>query len=66
MDETREYYAKQSKSEKNKYHMISFICRIWNLRNKTKKKETSKQTLNCREQTDGYQRGGGWVDGLNR
>ena len=39
---------------------------MWNLRNKTnerreKKRETNKkQTLNYREHTDGYQRGGGW------
>ena len=28
VDETRVYYAKQSKSEKDKYHMISLICGI--------------------------------------
>ena len=42
---------------------------MWNLRNKTskggKKKQTKKQTLNYREQTDGYQSGGSW-DGENR
>ena len=32
MDGTRVYYAKQNKSEKDKYHVISFM---WNLRNKT-------------------------------
>ena len=43
---------------------------IWNLRNKTKEqrkekkkiereRKTKKQTLNYKEQTDGYQRGGG-------
>ena len=41
---------------------------MWNLRNKTneqrekereREKQTKKQTLNYREQTDGYQRGGG-------
>ena len=38
---------------------------MWNLRNKTKGKiereierDTKKKTLNYREQTDGYQRGG--------
>ena len=40
---------------------------MWNLRNKTSKqrrrkrvkgKQTKKQTLNYRQQTDGYQRGG--------
>ena len=40
---------------------------MWNLRNKTnkqrkskRKRQTKKQTLNHRKQTDGYQRGGGW------
>ena len=28
MDGATEYYAKQSKSEKDKYHMISLICGI--------------------------------------
>ena len=28
MDGSREYNAKQNKSEKDKYHMIAFICRI--------------------------------------
>ena len=31
-----------------------------------KKRQTKKQTLNYREQMDGYQRGGGWGDGGNR
>ena len=41
---------------------------MWNLRNKTngtnkkKERETKKQTLNYREQTEGYW-GGGWEDG---
>ena len=42
-----------------------------NLRNKTneqrekreKERQTKKQTLKYSEQTDGYQRGGGWGDG---
>lgn len=37
---------------------------MWNLGKKTKKKRDKwkKQTPNSREQTDGYQRGGGgWV-----
>ena len=38
---------------------------MWNLRNKTndhreKKEANKKQTLNCREQTNVYQRRGGW------
>ena len=28
-DETREYHAKQNKSEKDGYHMISLICGVW-------------------------------------
>jgi len=44
---------------------------MWNLRNKTneqrvkkdREKQTKKQTLTYREQTGGYQRGGGWGDG---
>ena len=47
---------------------------MWNLRNKTNEqrgeetrvRQTKKQTLNYREQTNGYQRGGGWGKGLNR
>ena len=63
-----EYHAKQNKSEKDKYHMISLICGISETKqmNKGKKRErdrerqTKNQTLNYREQTDGYQKGGGW------
>ena len=28
--------------------------------------EQNQETLNCKEQTDGYQRGGEWWDGLSR
>ena len=28
MDESRDYHTKLSKSDKDKYHMISLICRI--------------------------------------
>ena len=41
---------------------------MWNLGNKSneqreeKKRQTKKQTLNYREQTDGYQRGGRWEE----
>ena len=50
----------QMKPEKDKYHVISFM---WNLRNKAnkqgrKEKNKPRSTLNHREQTDGYQRGG--------
>ena len=33
---------------------------------KEKKRQTKNQTLNYREQTDGYQRGGAWENGGNR
>ena len=40
---------------------------MWNLRNKTNQKrekgETNKQTLNYREQSEGYKKGGGQGDG---
>lgn len=41
---------------------------MWNLRNKTNeqrevKGQIKQQTLNYREQIDGYQREGGWEDG---
>lgn len=29
-------------------------------------RETRKHTLNCREEIEGYWRGGEWEDGLNR
>ena len=55
--------SKMSQSEKDKYHIISLM---WNLRNKTKRAKqkksvcAKKQPLNCREQTDDYQREVGW------
>ena len=33
---------------------------------KKEERQAKKQTVNYREQTDGYQRGGGWGNGLNR
>ena len=34
---------------------------------KTKpERQTRRQSLNCKEQTDGYQRGDKWGDGSNR
>lgn len=44
-----------SQLEKDKYHVITLICR--SLRNKTGKKET--KTLKYREQISSYHRGGG-------
>ena len=36
------------------------------IKEKRKKRQTKKQTLKYGEQTDGYQRGGGWGYGGNR
>ena len=49
-----------SQSEKETTYVFTHM---WNLRNKTseqrkKKREPKNQTLNYREQTDGYHRGG--------
>ena len=33
---------------------------------KKREKQIKNHTFNYREQTDGYQRGRGWEDGLNR
>ena len=58
-----------SQPEKDKYHIISLM---WNLRNKMnmqrekRERETKKQILNYREQSDGCQRGGGQEGGRNR
>ena len=48
-------------SEIRERQMLYDFTHMWNLRNKTNRKkiQTKKQTLNYREQTDGYQRGGG-------
>ena len=32
---------------------------------KKRERQTKRQTLNCREQTDGCQNGGGWEVGLD-
>ena len=59
-------------SEKDKYHIISLMCGTTTTKNpkqmskggkRERGKQTKKQTLNYREQTDGYQRGGERVDG---
>ena len=77
MDGARDYYAKQNKSVRERQIPYDFT-HMWNLRNKTneqggkEKRETEKergkpnQETDYREHTDGYQRGGGWRDGLNR
>ena len=68
MDRFRWCNAKWSKSEKDKYLMISLILDLWNKTNKQrikrqKKKPQKTQTLKHREQADGCQRGGWWGDG---
>ena len=55
-----------SQSEKDKLRYD--LTHMWKLRNKTNKKrgkktQTKKQTLHYREQTDGYQQGGGQGNG---
>ena len=72
MDGPRDYHTKRSKSEKDKYHMISLICGIYyysmtqmNLSMK------QKQTHRHRGQTCGCQGGGewgrmGWEFGISR
>ena len=70
MDGAREYNAKQNKRKKNTVWFHSDVkFKKENKQAKEKRKrerQTKKQTLNYREQTDGYQRGGGWGDGWNR
>ena len=61
---------KRSPLEKDKYYVISLIGRIQELKKmrkgeKKKERQTKKQKLSYKEQTDGYQRGGAWEDGLN-
>ena len=64
MDRVREYKAKQNKSKKDKYSMISLICGIQETKqmSKVKKRErqTKEQALNHRIQIHGYQRGSRW------
>ena len=48
MDGAREYYAKQNKSEKDKYHMISFM---WKLRNKTNE-QREEEEREANQETD--------------
>ena len=59
MDGPRAYYAKRIKSEKDKHHMISLIRGIEEIKQMStgnkREGQTTKQTLNYREETDGYQ-----------
>ena len=50
-----------SQTEKDKYHMISLICRIQ--RTKQMNKQMERNRLKYKEQTGGCQKGdgGGWV-----
>ena len=53
-------WSEISQTEKDKYHMISLICKIQKIKKANKTKW--KQTHRCREQMDGCQRGGGgWI-----
>ena len=66
VDGARMYYAKQNKSEKtNTIWFQSYLEFMkqnkWTKENK--KRQTKKQILNCREQTDGYH---SWGDEWNR
>ena len=46
-----------SHSEKDTYRMISLICRIEEI----KRVNQGKKKMDFGEQTDGYQREGGWL-----
>ena len=48
MDGAREYNAKQNKSEKDKYCMISFTCRI----QETKQMSKEKRERDTNQETD--------------
>jgi len=65
MDRSREYNTKWNKSVRRRQIPYDFT-HTWNLRNKTKKGQTKKQTPNYRVSTDGDQRAGGCGDGWNR
>ena len=62
-DSHRDCHIEWSKTEKDKYHMISLTCGI--LKNGTKQKKSHR----CRKQTYGYQRGKGgginWKIGID-
>ena len=62
MDGPRDDHTKWSRSDKDKYHMISLVCGIWNIiqMNLFTKQE---QTHRHRKQTYGYQRGKGVGEG---
>ena len=57
----RNYYTKQSKSEKDKYHTMSLICEILKI---IQMSIFTKQIYRHRKQTYGCQRGNG-AGGIN-
>ena len=66
MDASRESPIKRSQKENDKYHMISFICGIYNLAQMNLSTE-QKQTHRQGEQTCGRPVGGegvGWTGSL--
>ena len=67
MDGSRGYYAKWNKSEKDKYLMVSLVCRVH--KNKTKQKHTHRyreQTGVVREEEgEGVRQVKGWLRDVN-
>ena len=59
MDGPRDYHTKWSQKEKDKYHMVSLICGIWNM-TQMNLSTKQKQTHRHREQTCDCQGGGSW------
>ena len=55
MEGPRDYHTKWSKSDKDKYHMISLICGILKMM-QTNLFRKQKQTHSHKKQTSGYQR----------
>ena len=64
MDGPKGYYAKLNNSDKDKYHIISFIYGIFLI----SKHNKQKQICRYREQTDGCQKWGGlrWANKWKR
>ena len=56
MDGSKDHYTKWSQKEKDKHHMISLVCDIWNViqMNLCTKQ---KQTHRFKKQMHGYQKG---------
>ena len=64
--EELEYYAGQSKLERDNaiwFHSYVEFKKQNKQRGKKTGREIKEQAPNYREQTDGYQRGGGWESG---